>query len=178
MASRLRTWLIQVTLILAILALVGIALSCNSISPSGGKAPDFTLPTMTGANITLSELEGMPVVLNFWSISCQYCVRQLPYLEDVAQQSEGEIEVIAIYLGGNASSVQSFIQDFLGKNETTMIVPLDETMEVFWSYSSTYNPRGYIPLTLFIDSDGIVKYTKIGAFGSEAALWDTLHSVF
>jgi peroxiredoxin len=174
MANRLRTWLIQVTLILVTFALVGIALSCNSISPSGGKAPDFTLPTMTGANITLSELEGMPVVLNFWSISCQYCVGQLPYFEDVAQQSEGEIEVIAIYLGGNASSVQEFFGDY----EPTMIIALDETMEVFWSYSSIYNPRGYIPLTLFVDSEGIVKYSKIGAFSSEAALWDTLHSVF
>jgi cytochrome c biogenesis protein CcmG/thiol:disulfide interchange protein DsbE len=166
MASRMskKTWLKMITLIIAILALVGIALSCNSSSPSGGKAPDFTLPTMTGANITLSELEGMPVVLNFWSISCQYCVGQLPYFEDVAQQSEGEIEVIAIYLGG--------------KNETTMIVALDETMEVFWSYSSIYNPRGYIPFTLFVDSEGIVKYSKIGAFSSEAALWDTLHNLF
>ena len=176
MASRMskKNWLKMITLIVAILALVGIALSCNSPSPSGNKAPDFTLPTMTGANITLSELEGTPVVINFWSISCQYCVGQLPYLENVAQQSEGEIKVIAIYLGGNASSVQEFFGDY----EPTMIVALDEAMEVFWSYSSIYNPRGYIPLTLFIDSAGIVKYAKIGAFSSEAALWDTLNDVF
>ena len=175
MASRM---LILVTLIVAVLALVGITLGCSSSNPSDStpqpqEALNFTLPTMTGANITLSELEGTPVVLNFWTKTCGYCVKQLPYLESVAQQSEGEIEVIAIYLGGNASSVQEFFGDY----EPAMIIALDETMEVFWIYSSIYNPRGYIPLTLFVDSEGLVQYTKIGAFASEVQLWNTLHDI-
>ena len=105
MASRMsKTWLILVTLIIAVIALGGIALNCSSSSPSDStpqpqNATDFTLPTLTGANITLSELKGTPVVLNFWSISCYWCRKQLPYLEDVAQQSQGEIEVIAINIG-------------------------------------------------------------------------------
>jgi thiol-disulfide isomerase/thioredoxin len=171
MASRM---LILITLIIAIIALGGIALSCNSFSPSS-EAPDFTLPTLTGANITLSELEGTPIVLNFWSTSCPYCVQQLPYLEDVAQQRQGEIDVIAINIGQDASTVQNFFGDY----EPTMIVALDSNGETFVNYCQNYNnPRGYIPFTLFVDSAGIVKYVKVGAFASEAALWDTLHSVF
>jgi len=170
MASRM---LILVTLIIAILALVGIALSCNS--SQSYEALDFTLPTMTGANVTLSELEGTPVVINFWSISCSWCRKQLPYLENVAQQSGEEIRVIAINMVDNAASVQNFFGDY----EPTMIVALDENGEVFVNYCQNYsNPRGYIPFTLFVDSTGVVLDVRIGAFTSEEELWNTLNDVF
>jgi thiol-disulfide isomerase/thioredoxin len=174
MASRIsKTWVIRVTLIIAVIALVGIALSCSSSSPS--QAPDFTLPTLTGGNITLAELKGTPVVLNFWSISCSWCRKQLPYLENVAQQSEGEIKVVAINVGDSAAMVQEFFGDY----EPAMIVALNENREVFVNYCQNYdNSRGYIPFTLFVDSEGLVQYKKIGAFTSEAELWNTLHDVF
>lgn len=173
MANRSRTWLTRVVLIVAIVAVVGIGLSCDSSSPS--PAPDFTLPTLTGSNITLSELKGTLVVLNFWSISCTYCRQQLPYVENVAQQAEGQIEVIAANIVDSAASVQSFFGDY----EPTMIVALDENAEVFVNYCQNFgNSRGYIPFTLFIDSGGLVQYVKIGAFTSEEALWNTLHDVF
>jgi thiol-disulfide isomerase/thioredoxin len=162
----------RLVLIIAILVLVGVALSCDSSSPS--EALDFTLPTLTGANITLSELQGTPVVLNFWSISCSFCRQQLPYLENVAQQSEGQIEVIAVNMVDSAASVQSFFGDY----EPTMVVALDETAEVFVNYCQNFdNSRGYIPFTLFIDSQGLVQYKRIGAFASEEALWNALHDV-
>ena len=163
----------KVALIIAILALLGIGLSCDSSSPS--QAPDFTLSTLTGGNITLSELQGTLVVLNFWSISCSYCRQQLPYLENVAQQAEGQIEVIAVNMVDSNASVQSFFGDY----EPTMIVALDENAEVFVNYCQNFdNSRGYVPFTLFIDSEGLVQYRKIGAFASEEALWNTLHDVF
>jgi len=173
MASRISKTLIRITLIIAVLALVGGALSCNS-SLLSQKAPDFTLPTMTGANITLSELEGTPVVLNFWATTCGHCLVELPYFEAVAQESQGEIKVIAINVGQTASTVQTFFDDY----EPTMIVALDGNTEVFQTYSQHDNPRWYIPITFFIDSEGIVQYIKIGAFQSKTELWDTLDSVF
>ncbi|UCD22060.1 MAG: TlpA family protein disulfide reductase [Chloroflexota bacterium] len=165
--------LIRITLIIAVLALVGVALSCNS-SLLSEKAPDFTLPTMTGANITLSELEGTPVVLNFWATWCSPCRMELPFFEAVAQESEGEVKVIAINVGQSASTVQTFFGDY----EPTMIVALDTNGEIFVSYCQEDNPRGYIPITFLIDSEGIVQYIKIGPFTSEAALWDTLNDLF
>ena len=168
-----KPWLIRITVIITILALAGGALGCDS-SLLSQKAPDFTLPTMTGANITLSELEGTPVVINFWATWCGYCVVELPYFEVVAQESEGEIKVIAIDRGESVSKVKEFFGDY----EPTMIVALDETEEVFWNYCRSDNPRGGIPITFFIDSEGIVQYIKIGAFASEAALWDTLNDIF
>jgi len=78
-------------------------------------------------------------------------------------------------MADNAASVQNFFGDY----EPTMIVALDENREVFVSYCQNYdNARGYVPFTLFVDSEGLVQYKKIGAFASEAELWDTLNGVF
>jgi len=173
MASRISKKLIQITLITAILALVGGVLSCDS-SLLSQKAPDFTLSTMTETNITLSELEGTPVVLNFWATTCPACVAELSYFEIVAQESEGEIKVIAINVRQPISEVERFFDEY----EPTMIVALDNNGEVFMNYSQEDNARGYIPFTLFVDSEGIVQYIKIGAFQSNTELWDALDSVF
>ena len=165
-----RTWLILIIVIIAVATIVGITLSRNSPGPS-----DLTLPIITWDETTLSTLEGTPVVLNFWSIACYWCRQQLPYLESVAQQSGGEIKVIAINMVDNAASVQNFFGDY----EPTMIVALDRNRETFSDYSLKYdNPRGSIPFTFFVDSEGTVKGVRVGAFTSEAQLWDTLNSIF
>ena len=171
MASRTsKTRLIVVVLVIVIAAIVGIALSRYSSSPS-----DSTLPIITWDETTLSTLEGTPVVLNFWSISCYWCRYHLPFLEAVAQQSGGEIKVIAVNMVDSAASVQNFFGDY----EPTLIVALDENREAFVDYCQKYdNPQGAIPFTLFVDSEGIIKYWQTGAFSSEAQLWDTLNSVF
>ncbi|MEA1872565.1 MAG: TlpA disulfide reductase family protein [Chloroflexota bacterium] len=165
--------IIMTIVIVVVVAIVGIALSCSS-SLLSQEAPDFTLPTMTGSNITLSELEGTPVVLNFWASGCGPCRMELPYFEAVAQESEGEIKVIAINVGESASTVQTFFGDY----EPTMTVALDKNGEVFVNYCQEDNPRWYIPITFLIDSEGIVRHIKIGAFQSKEELWETLDSVF
>ena len=172
MASRMskKTRLIVAIVIIAVGVIVGIALSRNSSSPS-----DLTLPIITWDETTLSTLEGTPVVLNFWSISCYWCRQQLPYFEDVAQQNEGKIKVIAINMADNAANIQKFFGDY----EPTMIIALDKNREAFVDYCLAYNNiRGAIPFTLFVDSESIVQYVKIGAFQTETELLDTLDSVF
>ena len=174
MAGRMskKTWLIVILaiVIIAVGAIVGITLSRNAASPS-----DLTLPIITWNETTLSALKGTPVVLNFWSISCAYCRQQLPYLESVAQQSRGEIEVMAINIADSAARVRSFFGDY----EPAMTIALDNDREAFKDYGVAHNNTGgYIPFTLLVDSEGIVRYAKIGAFASEEVLWNTLHDVF
>jgi len=174
----LRTRLIMLTLIITILALVAIALSHSFSSPSDStpqpqEALNFTLPTLTGANITLSELQGTPVVLIFWATWCGNCPTDLHRLEAVAQQSQGEIKVIAISIDKSTSSVQTFFGDYV----PTMIIALDAQQEAFVDYCRKYNNPGYIPFTLFVDSEGVVKAVQVGAFASEEQLQEALSSI-
>ena len=175
-----KIWIILAIVIVAVGATVGVTLSHSPAGPPDStpqpqKAPDFTLPAMTGANITLSELEGTSVVLNFWSIACSWCRYQLPFLEGVAQQSEGELQVIAINMANSAADIQKFFADY----EPAMTIAVDKNMETFADYSVAFNNAGRsIPFTLFVDSEGVVQYVKIGAFASEEQLWDTLNDIF
>ena len=148
--------------------------SHTTITVQQQKAPDFTLATLTGTIVTISELKGAPAVLTFWATWCPYCVRQVSYIEDVARQIQGEIRFIAIDIGEDISTVQEFFD-----HEPTMIVALDGSKGTFVDYCETYrNTNHSIPFTLFVDSESVVKYIKLGAFTDEAALWDALHSVF
>ena len=166
------TRLIVVIAIVVILVVVGIVVGRSSHGSS-----DVTLHIITWDETTLSTLKGTPVVLNFWATTCPHCVVELSYFEAVAQESEGEIKVIAIDVGESASSIQSVLQSIFDY-EPTMAVALDKNGEVFVNYSQEDNSRWYIPFTVFVDGEGIVQYIKIGAFQSETELWETLDSVF
>jgi len=94
--KRLKSGLLRASLFIIVCALVGGAVSCSSSNSSSSPetlgllpveimAPDFTLPTMTGTEISLSELQGMPVVLNFWATWCHPCRVELPYFDAVAK---------------------------------------------------------------------------------------------
>jgi len=172
MASKIskKTWLIVAIVIIAVGTIVGIVMSCNSSSPS-----DFTLPIITWNETSLSTFEGTPVVLNFWSISCYWCRQQLPYFENVAQQNEGEIEIIAMNMVDSAENIQKFFGDY----EPTMIIALDQNGEAFADYCLAYNNTGKsVPFMLFVDNEGIIQYVKIGAFANETELRNTLRDVF
>jgi len=171
MASKMskKTWIIVAILIIAVGAIVGTVVSCNSSNPS-----DFTLPIITWNATALSAFEGTPVVLNFWSIGCTWCRYQLPFFEEVAQQSDGEIKIISINIVDSAARIQQFFGDY----EPTMIIALDQNGEVFVDYCVTYNNTNRaVPFMLFVDSESVIQHTKLGAFQSETELWNTLHDV-
>lgn len=151
------------------LSLIGGATSCADTGPQVGKqAPDFTLVTMAGTELTLSELRGTPIVLNFWAIYCSPCRSELGYFEHVAAQSAGEITIIAV----NIAEPRSQIEQFFGDYKLHFAVALGGGTQV----SQKYNVK-YIPTTFFIDSGGIIRNIKTGAFPSEMELWDALESI-
>lgn len=173
MPGRLKSLLIRVSLVIAVFILAGGTLSCGSSSPSvpqiGDKAPDFTLATMAGTKITLSELNGTPVMLNFWATWCGPCRSEMGYIEATAKESKGKIKIVAVNIGESAIKVQQFF----GNNDVSFTVALDGDRQVALRYGVQY-----IPTTFFIDREGIVVDIKVGAFSSEMDLWSSLSTLF
>lgn len=72
-----------------------------AVSSEGVMAPDFTLPSTTGGNITLSDFRGKKNVLIYFNegLSCAPCMQQIPELEkNMADFQRMNVEVLAVML--------------------------------------------------------------------------------
>ncbi len=76
----------------------------------GHMAPDFTLPTLDGGTVALSELRDKWVLINFWATWCHYCVIQMPYLQAAFEERGTEIEFIGINVGESEEKVREHIE--------------------------------------------------------------------
>ena len=121
------------------------------------EAPDFTLETLDGGQITLSALRGTPILLNYWQLNCPPCREEMPFLDAAAAKYDGQAIVMAIAIRDSGSSVR----EYFGDAQLSMIVPLDVDALAAAGYSV-----GFTPTTFLIDSQGIVRYVKVGPFAN------------
>ena len=121
-------------------------------------APDFQLQDFEGQTVTLSNLRGNPVILNFWASWCGPCKHEMPFLQQIYEdwQSRGVI-LLSINLGESHSKATQYMES----NDLSFPVLLDTDGEV----SSFYNIVG-IPTTFFIDVNGVIQAKKLGSFNS------------
>ena len=128
----------------------------------GNLAPDFRLQSLDGQATSLSDLQGKPVLINFWATWCRPCVSEVPYIQEVYEEWSGKgLVVLAINIGESPSKVKEFLQSY----NLSFPVLLDTKQDV----AQKYNIRG-IPTTFFIDKDGIIQDLRIGAFSSKAEI--------
>jgi peroxiredoxin len=133
-------------------------------------APDFTLQTINDETVSLSDFRGKPVMLTFWKINCAACQFQMPYTQAFYDKRSSEtIAVLTINVGDSISAVQ----DYVTSRRLTFPVLLDRQGKV----AQAYGLPG-IPMTFLIDSEGIIKAYKIGAFQSQEAIEGAIKSVF
>ena len=78
--------------------------------PRTMKAENFTLPHSTGGKLSLEELRGKFVLVNFWTTKCAPCRAELSLLEDLRNQLADEdiLEVVAIHAGPDVIGVNAF----------------------------------------------------------------------
>ncbi len=122
---------------------------------AGAPAPDFSLATLDGEMVTLSDLRGRPVVLNFWATWCGPCRAEMPALEQVWQQYEqGGVMVLGVDQGEQAGTVERFVREEVG---TSFPILLDPDQKV----GAAYQVRA-LPTTFFIGADGVIQEVRIG----------------
>lgn len=117
----------------------------------GVAAPDFTGELMDGTSITLSELQGKPVIINFWATWCGPCVKEMPAFERLKDDFGDKIGIIAVNCGDDAETVKDFVEE----NGYTFPVVLDEEYSISMLY-----PTNSIPYTVVLDAEGKVTDRK------------------
>ena len=135
----------------------------------GNLAPDFQLLALDQQPVSLGDLRGKPVMLNFWASWCYPCVFEMPYLQEIHEEySEEGLVLLAINMGEGPSTVEKFLLS----NNYSFLVLLDTRGVVAQQYGAIN-----IPTTYFIDEDGIIQERKIGAFISKTQIEEQLSKI-
>ena len=127
----------------------------NGIAPRPGfLAPEFALTGLDGASLSLADLQGRAVVLNFWATWCLPCRVEMPALERTWRdwQDRGLV-VVAVNLQERPADVAAYVQD-LG---LTFPVLIDASGSVFQQYRVQLYPT-----TFFIAPDGRIEDVVFG----------------
>jgi len=133
-------------------------------SASGGRAaPDFRLRSLDGNVVRLSELQGQPVIVNFWATWCTTCRAETPELIALDERHRGDgLVLLGVNLREANGPVQTFVDDF----GVSFPVLLDRDGQV----ASTWRiggPNNGVPSTYFIDSQGVVRLVVFGYLTEE-----------
>ena len=135
----------------------------------GNLAPDFQLQSLDGQTVSLGNLRGKPVLINFWATWCPPCRGEMPYIQEIHEEwSDKELMVLAINIGESSSKAEDFMQSY----NLSFTVLLDTKQDV----AQRYNITG-IPTTFFIDKDGIIQEKVIGAFQSKTQIENKLSKI-
>ena len=129
----------------------------------GFTAPDFSLKTLDGGTLSLSELRGKNVMLNYWASWCIPCMEELPILEKIYQDYQGK-DVVILSVNGIQQDDLSTVSETVGSLGLTYPVVLDEG-ESLWN---DYLVR-FLPTSFFIDDQGVIRDIQLGSV-SEADL--------
>jgi len=135
----------------------------------GNAAPDFTLQTIDGQSMTLSDFRGKTVLLNFWVVSsCDACVSELPHLQTASDnRTNQQVVIIAVNCGESSQTVHSIVDPL----KLSFLVLLDPEGTVCTEYK-----RG-APTAFLIDSSGIIRAIKDDAFESPGEVESMLDSL-
>jgi peroxiredoxin len=109
-------------------------------------------------------------MLTFWKINCSACQFQMPFTQAFYDEQSAEaIAVLTVNVGDSASAAQ----DYVTSRKLTFPVLLDRQGKV----AQMYGLPG-VPVTFLIDSEGIVKAYKIGAFQNQEEIENAIKSLF
>ena len=120
----------------------------------GNRAPDFTVTVVDGESITLSQLRGKAVLLNFWGTWCGPCRREMPEFQRVYDDRSADgFEILAVAYNDSFEAIASFRDEF----GLSFPLALDESGAVNASYGIQTRPSSFL-----LDADGVILMRHFG----------------
>ena len=128
----------------------GFGLDPNALPEAmvGDEAPVFSLNTLDGQPVSLTDLKGAPVVLNFWASWCKPCLAEHPALMDIAGVYKARgVAFLGILYGDSHMKARQFISKY-GSAYPTLLDPTQRS-------AIDYGVAG-VPETYVLDANGFI----------------------
>ena len=127
----------------------------TTIVKEGAQAPDFTVEMFDGTKVTLSELKGKVVLVNFWATWCPPCRNELARVEkEIIERFKGQ-EFVFLPISRGESKEK--VAEFRNKMGYTFPMGLDTTQAIFKKFATNYIPRNFL-----VDREGKVVKASVG----------------
>lgn len=125
----------------------------------GMEAPDFSLKTLDGDVVRLSDYRGKVVMLNFWATWCKPCKQEMPSMEIMYEgfKKEAGDRFVLIAVNENNVFYTGQVKPFLQSHNIQFTIPLDPLSRLDHRYKITG-----VPETFVIDQNGVVAEHVIG----------------
>lgn len=125
----------------------------------GDLAPDFETETVGGEMMSLADVRGDVVLLNFWFTTCPPCRFEMPEFQQAyADYADQGLHILAVNREETAETITSFA-DELGLT-FPLLKDLDGRIQRLYSISS-------YPSTFIIDRDGVIVYRSFGVLSAQ-----------
>jgi thiol-disulfide isomerase/thioredoxin len=136
-------------------AALGSALAVSSlVGASASLAPAFSLPSRAGDTVSLDQLKGKVVMLNFWASWCGPCRQEMPLLDQMHKRySSLGFTLIGVNVEANTKDAERWLKD----TPVSFPVLFDRDSKV----SKLYDVSA-MPSTVFIDRKGNLRYLHRG----------------
>jgi peroxiredoxin len=121
---------------------------------SDKEAPDFTLTDLSGKSISLSDLKGKVIFVNFWATWCGPCRHEIPdFIEFYNKNKDNGVVILGVSVDKSANKVRDFVEE--NKINYPIVMATNEMVR-------DYKPGKFIPTTIIIDTDGMIQEKKVG----------------
>jgi peroxiredoxin len=137
--------------VLAAASLLGSAWAATISAP----APNFTLSSSSGEQVSLADLRGQVVMINFWATWCGPCRQEMPHLEALHQRYES---LGFSLLGVNVEDDPQGARKWLAENADVSFTILFDSAN---SVSKLYDVVA-MPSTVIVDRKGAVRFIHHG----------------
>jgi thiol-disulfide isomerase/thioredoxin len=132
-------------------------------------APDFSFTTAQGEYLSMDELQGKVVLLDFWGTWCPPCRESVPSLRDLNKRYSKEKAFVMISVSVNDQEEQW--RDFTAKNQMVWPQAFDRDRKIQRAFQVNV-----FPTYVLIDHEGIIRFRATGyGFDREATLSDAIH---
>lgn len=141
---------------------------------------DFTLKNLDGEEVSLSQLKGKTVILDFWATWCGPCKDSFPGMQMAVDKYKDDSNVVFLFIDtweeGTPEKREKLVKDFISENKYTFNVLFDNPVkEGSRNFATTdkYEING-IPTKIILGPDGNIKFKAVGNIGSGEQLVNEL----